>query len=55
VFYTSLVGIVGTFYFAWTAKMDKLPIFDMYSAAYGITLPILVYTTYKLIKGNQSK
>jgi len=52
VFYTSLVGIVGAFYFAWTAKMYKLPIFDMYSALCGLAVPIIAYAIYKLAYKN---
>lgn len=49
IFYTSLLGIVGTFYFAFIARIDKLPIFDMYSAIYGVVLPFLIYLVYILI------
>lgn len=52
IFYTSLVGITGTFYFAWTARIDKSPVFDMYSALYGVTIPILFYVIGKLIYKN---
>lgn len=48
IFYTSLISITGTFFFAWTAKMDKLPIFDMYSAVFGILVPSVTYFAYKL-------
>jgi Na+/proline symporter len=53
VFYTSLVGISGTFYLAWTAKMDKLPIYDMYAAIYGIAVPTVVYLSYKLLNKSE--
>ena len=52
IFYTSVVGIIGTFYFAWTAKMDKLAIFDMYSAMYGLAVPAVAYIVYKLVYKN---
>jgi hypothetical protein len=43
------LGIIGTFYFAFIARIDKLPIFDMYSAIYGVVLPFLIYLVYILI------
>jgi len=49
VFYISIIGIIGSYYFAWTAKMDKLPMFDMYSAMYGLLVPAVAYTIYKLV------
>ena len=54
IFYTSLLGIVGTFYFAFIARIDKLPIFDMYSAIYGVVLPFLIYLVYILIDNKTS-
>lgn len=50
VFVTSVGTICVTFYLTWTAKMDKLPINDMYAMLVGIGVPLVVYTGYKLLK-----
>ena len=53
VFYTSVISIAGAFYFAFIAKIDKLPVFDMYSALYGVFVPFTIYFVYKLLSKEQ--
>ena len=40
-FYSSIVAIIGAIYLSYTARIDKLPIYDMYSAYFAIGLPLL--------------
>jgi len=40
-FYSSIVAIIAAIYLAYTARVDKLPIYDMYSAYFAIGLPLL--------------
>ena len=54
VFYSSIIAIVGTFYLAWIAKMDKLPIYDMYSVLYGLTIPIASFILFTSFKRHKS-
>jgi hypothetical protein len=54
VFYSSIIAIVGTFYLAWIAKMDKLPIYDMYSVLYGVAVPILSFILFTSFKRRTS-
>ena len=42
VFIVSVITIPVAFGLAWTAKMDKLPIFDLYSASLSIIVPLVV-------------
>jgi hypothetical protein len=46
---TSVIAVSGALYLSWFARMNKLPIFDMYSAlfALGLGLVLLVYTLSK--------
>ena len=39
IFYASLVAVIGSFYLSYTARMDKLPIYDMYSALFALLVP----------------
>jgi Na+/proline symporter len=54
VFYSSIIAIVGTFYLAWIAKMDKLPIYDMYSVLYGLAVPIASFILFTSFKRRES-
>ena len=54
VFYSSIIAIAGTFYLAWIAKMDKLPIYDMYSVLYGLAIPILSFILFTSFKRRKS-
>lgn len=46
VFYSSIIAVTGSLYLSWTARLEKLPIFDMYSAmlALGIGTIVSVYS-----------
>lgn len=39
IFYCSLIAVVGSFYLSYTARMEKLPIYDMYSALFALLVP----------------
>ena len=54
IFYASTVAIIGSFYLAWVGKMDKLPVFDMYSALLAIGLPLLSFSVFKLSQLNKT-
>lgn len=48
VFYSSIVGIVATFYLAYLAKVEKVAIYNMYSALIGLAVPTIALLTLKL-------
>jgi urea-proton symporter len=48
VFYTSIVSILISLYFAWTAKFNSMPINDMYAALTALCIPVIVYTALHL-------
>ncbi len=50
VFYTSIVSVAVAVYLAWTARVTKLGIYDMYSALFALCVPLLVYGTSAAIK-----
>lgn len=47
VFYASVLAVVGSFYLSYTARMDKLPIFDMYSALFAFLVPTAILLATK--------
>lgn len=46
IFVVSSITIPCTFYLAWTAKMEKLPLYDLYSAGVAILVPLIAYSVY---------
>lgn len=44
VFYISVISIITSLYFAWTAKSTAQPIYDMYAALVAVLLPLFAYT-----------
>lgn len=50
IFVVSIVTIPCAFTLAWIAKMDKLPIYDLYSASLAIGAPLVLYGSYKLLR-----
>lgn len=50
IFTVSVITIPCAFALAWIAKMDKLPVFDLYSAVVAILIPMSVYTLLHLKK-----
>jgi urea-proton symporter len=49
IFVVSIITIPITFFLTWTARVDKLPIYDMYAAIIAIGLPLTCYLGYKLL------
>ena len=41
-FYGSLIAVAGSFYLSYTARMEKLPIYDMYSALFALLVPTVI-------------
>lgn len=42
VFYGSLIAVFGGFYLSYTARIETLPIYDMYSALFSLLVPMTV-------------
>lgn len=43
VFYISIISVIISLYFAWTAKSSAQPIYDMYAALVALFLPLIGY------------
>jgi hypothetical protein len=44
VFYTSILSVIVSLYYAWTAKFNSLPVNDMYAALTALLIPVVIYT-----------
>ena len=43
VFYLSIISVIISLYFAWTAKSSAQPVYDMYAALVALFLPLIGY------------
>jgi urea-proton symporter len=50
IFYISIISVIISLYFAWTAKSTAQPIYDMYAALIALLLPLLVYSITGLLQ-----
>jgi urea-proton symporter len=48
VFYTSILSVGVSLYYAWTAKFNSLPVNDMYAALTALFIPVIIYTVFHL-------
>jgi len=46
-FYGALIAVAGSFYLSYTARMEKLPIYDMYSALFALLVPAVILLATK--------
>jgi Na+/proline symporter len=54
VFYTSTVAVLGSLYMSWLARIEKMPIYDMYSALFALSVGTIMLS-YAYIKTNSGQ
>lgn len=55
VFYASIVAILGSFCLSYIARIEKLPIFDMYSVLFAFFLPLITHLVINKTSLNSNK
>lgn len=53
VFYISIISVIISLWFAWTAKTSAQPVYDMYAALVALLLPLGAYSLSRILPQNK--